>query len=237
MDMNKKLKSMYCYFSKGEKTLWCFSVLLIVASFLIFDRGNYITLAASLIGVTSLVFNAKGNPLGPFLIVTFSLLYGIISYTFAYYGEMITYLGMTAPMSVFALVSWVKNPHNGNKSEVRIAHIKGKEAVFMLIIAAVVTYAFYYILAAFNTANLLPSTISVTTSFLAVGLTYKRSKFFAVAYAVNDIILVILWTLAALSDISYVPVITCFALFLINDMYTFINWTRIEKRQNIEQMV
>lgn len=32
--------------------------------------------------------------------VLFSLLYGIISYAFAYYGEMITYLGMTMPMAV-----------------------------------------------------------------------------------------------------------------------------------------
>ena len=27
-------------------------------------------------------------------------MYGIISYAFAYYGEMITYLGMTMPMAV-----------------------------------------------------------------------------------------------------------------------------------------
>ena len=46
----------------------------------------------------------------------FSLMYGVISYTFAYYGEMITYLGMTMPMAVFALISWVRNPYNEMKS-------------------------------------------------------------------------------------------------------------------------
>ena len=235
--MQKRLKSMYYYFSTGEKLLWCISVLLIVVSFIIFDRENYLVLAASLIGVTSLIYDAKGNPAGQVLMVVFSLLYGIISYKFVYYGEMATYLGMTAPMSVFALVSWLKNPHSGDKAEVRIASIKGKEVAFMAIIAAVVTCVFYYILKAFNTANLMLSTVSVTTSFLAVYLTYKRSKFFAVAYAANDIILIVLWTFAALSDISYVPVITCFVLFLINDTYTFINWTKMEKRQNMEQAV
>ena len=93
------------YFSKGEIALWSMSVLLICVSFAIFDKENYLTLAASLIGVTSLIFNAKGNPFGQVLMVIFSVLYGIISYSFAYYGEMITYLGMTAPMAVFALVS------------------------------------------------------------------------------------------------------------------------------------
>ena len=106
-------------FSKTDITLWSSSVVLIIISFCIFDKESYLTLCASLIGVTSLIFNAKGNPLGQFLMVIFSLLYGTISYTFAYYGEMITYLGMTMPMAVFALISWLKNPFNGNKAEVQ----------------------------------------------------------------------------------------------------------------------
>lgn len=235
--MQKKLKAMYYYFSKGEKLLWCISVLLIIVSFIIFDRGNYLVLAASLIGVTSLIYDAKGNPAGQVLMVMFSMLYGVISYKFAYYGEMATYLGMTAPMSVFALVSWLRNPHNGNKAEVEIARLKKAEIFNMVVLAVIVTVVFYFILRAFNTSNLVPSTASVTTSFLAVYMTYKRSPFFALAYAANDIILIVLWTLAALSDISYIAVITCFVLFLINDIYTFINWTRMHKRQEISQTV
>ena len=148
--------------------LWCISVTFIVVSFWLFDRENYLTLIASFIGVTSLIFNAKGNPFGQFLMVIFSILYGVISFAFAYYGEMISYLGMTAPMAVFALVSWLRNPYNGNKSEVKVNRLKAKEILFMMILTAVITPVFYYILAAFHTANLIPGTISVTTSFLAV---------------------------------------------------------------------
>ena len=104
-----KLKA---YFSKGEIILWSCSVMVIIISFCAFDRINYMTFCASLIGVTSLIFNAKGNPFGQLLMVVFSLLYGIISYTFSYYGEMITYLGMTMPMAIFALIAWVNNPYN-----------------------------------------------------------------------------------------------------------------------------
>ena len=60
--------------------LWGLSVVFIVGSFCAFDRENYLTLAASLIGVTSLIFNAKGNPIGQVLMVLFSLLYGIINW-------------------------------------------------------------------------------------------------------------------------------------------------------------
>lgn len=219
------------YFSNVEIILWCISSTLIILSFLIFDRKNFMTLAASLIGVTALIFNAKGNPTGQVLIVVFSVLYGIISFKSAYYGEMITYMGMTAPMAVFSLISWLKNPYNGSKSEVKINRLKIKEIVFMIILTAVVTIIFYFILSAFHTANIIFSTVSVTTSFLAVYLTFRRSVFFAAAYAANDIVLIILWIAASLHNASYVSVVVCFIIFLINDIYGFINWLKMRKNQ------
>lgn len=219
------------YFSRGERFLWSSSALLILVSFFLFDRENYLILAASLIGVTSLIFNAKGNPFGQFLMIVFSLLYGVISYSFAYYGEMITYLGMTAPMALFALVSWLRHPYKGNRAEVTVNSVSRRETIFMLVLTMGVTVLFYYILDAFHTANLLPSTLSVTTSFIAVYLTFRRSPYFALAYAANDIVLIILWILASMKDISYLSVIICFFVFLVNDLYGFRNWQKMKKRQ------
>lgn len=221
------------YFSKSDITLWILSVALIVTSFFLFDRENYLTFCASLIGVTSLIFNAKGNPFGQLLMVVFSLLYGVISYTFSYYGEMITYLGMTMPMAIFALISWIKNPFNGNKAEVKVNSITTKEIIFMWLITILITIIFYFILEFFSTANIIPSTLSVTTSFLAVYLTFRRSPYFAIAYAANDIILIILWLLASLSDIRYISVVVCFIAFFINDIYGYISWQKMKTRQNI----
>lgn len=227
----KKIKLLMTYFSKEEQMLWCGSVLLIVLSFCVFDRENYMTLAASLIGVTSLIFNAKGNPFGQFLMVLFSLLYGAISYAFAYYGEMVTYLGMTMPMAVVALIAWLKNPYNGNKAEVKVNRVGGREIVVMWMITIVVTIVFYYILEFFDTANILFSTLSVTTSFLAVYLTFRRSAYYAVAYAANDLVLILLWILASLQDRRYVSVVACFVAFFVNDMYGFVSWRKMEQRQ------
>ena len=220
------------YFSKTEIALWCLSVLLIVLSFCVFDRENNLTLCASLIGVTSLIFNAKGNPVGQVLMVVFSLLYGMISYTFAYYGEMITYLGMTMPMSVFALISWLRNPYQGNRAEVKVNTIGKGESCLMWVLTAIVTAVFYGILAFFHTANLLPSTLSVTTSFAAVYLTFRRSPYFALAYAANDVVLILLWILASMLDVKYISVVVCFGAFLANDIYGFISWRRMKIRQS-----
>ena len=225
------MKRILSYFTKTEIAIWAFSVFFILLAFIIFDKSNYLTLIASLIGVTSLIFNAKGNPFGQLLMVIFSIFYGYISYTFCYYGEMITYLGMTAPMALFALISWLKNPYNGNKAEVKIESLNKKDCILMLILATIVTAIFYFILKAFNTANIVPSTISVTTSFVAVYLTFKRIPLFALAYACNDIVLIILWALATAQNFSYLSVVICFIAFLVNDLYGYFNWLKIKKRQ------
>lgn len=101
----------------------------------------------------------------------------------------------------------------------------------MWILTAIVTTIFYFILTAFDTANIIPSTISVTTSFLAVYLTFRRSPYYAIGYAANDIVLIILWIMAALKNTSYLSVVVCFVAFFVNDIYGYINWKRIEKRQ------
>ena len=225
------MKKLTTYFSKGELALWGSSAGLILVSFFLFDRVNFMTLVASLIGVTSLIFNAKGNPIGQALIIAFSLLYGIISYGFSYYGEMITYLGMTAPMALFALISWLKNPYNGNRAEVAVNRISKTETVFMCGLTAMVTIVFYFILAHFRTANMIPSTVSVATSFIAVYLTFRRSPYFALAYAANDVVLIVMWSLAAVENIRYLSVIICFVMFLLNDLYGFASWKRMEMRQ------
>ncbi|MCR4674164.1 MAG: nicotinamide riboside transporter PnuC [Lachnospiraceae bacterium] len=227
----EKIKAVKKYFSLFEIGLWVVSVTLITLSFLIFDGENYLTLFASLIGVTAILLNAKGNPIGQFLMILFSFVYGYISYSFSYYGEMITYLGMTMPMALFALISWLKHPFKGNKAEVEVNRLSKKETMGMFLLSVAVTILFYFILSGFHTANIVPSTLSVTTSFLAVYLTFRRSPYFSLAYGTNDIVLIVLWILASMENIHYVSVVVCFIAFLFNDIYAFISWKKMERRQ------
>ena len=226
------IKKLIDYFTLFEKILWVFSVVLILFSYFFFDNTDLLTLIASLIGVTSLILGAKGNPISQFLMIIFSLLYGIISFTFKYYGEMVTYLGMSMPMAVFSLISWVKNPYKGRKNEVKVDTLKGYDYILITVLTIAVTALFYYILDYFNTANLIPSTFSVTTSFLAVYLTFRRNPFFALAYALTDVVLIILWILASIDDVSYLSVVICFLVFLVSDIYGFISWIKMKKRQS-----
>ena len=228
-----KLKSVINYFSMVELVIWLLSSLSIIISFVIFDRGSPLNLIASLIGILALILCAKGNPIGQVLIIVFSILYGIISFSVAYYGEMITYVGMSAPMAVLALISWIRNPYNGRRSEVKVNRVRRKELIFLCFLTALVTFVFYFILRELGTSSLIPSTLSVATSFSAVYLTFRRSPYYALAYAANDIVLLILWGIASFSDAGYISVTVCFAAFLMNDIYGFYSWQRMAKRQSL----
>lgn len=220
--------------TKFEAGLWLASVITVTVSFgtswLLTGSSDILTLIDSLIGVTALIFVAKGQVAGQVLTVVFAVFYGIISYFFAYYGEMMTYLCMTAPIATASVVSWIKHPYDGK--EVAVGKLTARNKVILAISAAAVTVLFYFILKALGNANLLISTLSITTSYIASYLTLFRSPYYAAAYALNDVVLIVLWLLAALTDIAYVPMIFCFAAFLANDIYGFVNWRRMKRRQN-----
>ena len=215
-----------------EWAIWSVSAAAIIVCFFVFRNNQYHYLIGALIGVTSLIFVSKGNPAGQVLTVVFSVFYSVISYSCKYYGEMITYLAMTAPMAVVALVSWLRNPYKGDKSEVEVNSLSVKEWCLFSALSVAVTVAFYFILRALDTANLIVSTVSVFSSFAASYLPARRSRFYAVGYAANDVVLIVMWIMQTVSDISYLPMIVCFAAFLVLDVYGFVNWSRMLRRQN-----
>ncbi|MCI8496849.1 MAG: nicotinamide mononucleotide transporter [Clostridiales bacterium] len=226
------MKNPFVHLKKHEWILWIASVIIVAISNLLTGEVHAVTLLGTLVGVTALIFVARGDVWGQILTVVFSLLYSITSLEFRYYGEMITYLGMTAPIAVLSVISWLRHPYQKGKNEVKIHRLTRIQLIAMPVLTAAVTFLFYLILKAFDTPNLAVSTISITTSFLASYLMLFRNSYYALAYAANDIVLIILWILASLENISYLPMIVCFGMFLLNDIYGFISWKLREKRQS-----
>lgn len=216
--------------SPFEWALWSVSVVTVIVSFIISGKGALLEMIASVIGVTALIFVAKGMIIGQAMTVLFSIFYGIISLHFHYWGEMITYLCMSAPISFIATIEWIRHPYK-NTDVVEVSRVSKKQIFLMSALAVVVTGVFYVLLKAFDTPNLFFSTISITTSFTASYLTFLRSPYYGVGYALNDVVLIVLWTLASIQDISYLPMVACFVMFLLNDVYGFINWLRLKREQ------
>ena len=225
--MNNPIKTL----TKREWSIWLGSIIIVLISNLATKDFDLLTLVAALTGVTSLIFAAKGNVWGQVLMILFSILYGIISFRFRYWGEMLTSLGMTLPMAVLSTITWIKNPSENNGNEVQIQSLSKKHIVALCISGIIVTAVYYYILKSFNTPNIIFSTISIITSFIAASLTMLRSSYYAVWYAVNDVVLIILWVLASLKDPAYIPVVVNFSIFFMNDMYGFMSWKQRELEQ------
>ncbi len=227
--------SLITYFSPFEWGLAAFSYAVIITAYFLGGEGGLLSLLSSLLGIVCLLLIAKGNPLGHVFSIVFGCLYAIVSYTYAYYGEMATYLGMTVPMSVASLVVWLRHPYGKGHAEVCVGQITRRDAVLLPILTVLVTVGLYFPLAYLGTENILISTLSVTTSFVAVYFTMRRSPFYAIGYAVNDVVLIVLWVLASLENLAYLSVVACFSTFLINDLYGFFNWIRLERKQQHQE--
>ena len=225
-----KFRNPFLELTAFEIALWAISATAVTASFLLSSPPDYLTLTASLIGVSALIFVAKGMVFGQILTIAFSLFYGIVSYYFGYYGEMITYLCMSTPAACAAVVSWIKNPY-GDTASVKVAEMTPRKFGAVGALSLVVTVIFYFLLGALNTENLAVSTLSVTTSVFAASLVFLRSPYYALAYALNDIVLIVLWILATVESLSYLPMVICFVMFLFNDLYAYFNWKRMQRNQ------
>ena len=213
-----------------ERLLWIISELAVFTAFLVSPSSNPLTLAASAVGLTALIFTAKGDVIGQILIIIFSLLYAGVSYGEQYYGEMISYVFMSGGIAFFSTITWIKHPYK--KHQVKVERLTVKKLIFMGVGTAAVTAVFYFILKLLGTASLTVSTVSIATSFIASSLTLLRSPFYALAYSVNDVVLIVLWIIAAFDDPYAIPMVVCFLAFLVNDLYGFFNWLKMRKQQS-----
>lgn len=224
-----KISNPFKRLTKYELMLWITSMVVILVSSIVAGGDGILSSIASLIGVTALIFVAKGDAFGQLLTIIFSIVYGVISYKFKYYGELITYVCMSAPAALITMITWLKHPYT--EHEVKIVKLSKSKWLFTAITSIIITIAFYFILKALGTTNLLVSTLSILTSSFACILLIFRSPYYAIAYSTNDIVLIILWVLATIDSIEYLPMILCFVMFLANDLYGFYNWRKMRKRQ------
>lgn len=227
------LKNPFKILRKREWLIWGISLFLVIIANIFSGKVSFVTFMGPVIGVTALIFVAVGNVWGQILSVVFATFYAISSWELKYYGEVITYLGMTAPIALMSVFSWLKNPYEKGKSEVKIHRMKKSEIILMFVLTALVTFIFYFVLKFFNTASLITSTVSIATSFLASYLMFYRNSYYAVAYALNDVVLMVLWIIASIKDSVYIPVLMCFIVFFVNDIYGFISWKIREKKQRL----
>ncbi len=228
------MKNPFYALNKKDWTLYLISLFIVVTCNLV-GQIKVINLVSTTVGVTALIFIAKGNAWGQVCSVAFCFLYSIQSYFERYYGEIIISMVMTLPLALFSIFTWLKNPYKKGENVVKIRILSLKEKVLLFFLAIAVSIVFYFILMALNTESLIVSTVSVFTSFIASYLLLRRNSFYAVAYMFNDVVLITLWTIATVKQISNLSILSCFLTFFFNDLYAFIKWRIREKEQGLKR--
>ncbi len=123
--------------------IWLTSLAVNIAAFAITRWTDPLTFVSAVVGVTALIFCAKGHVLGQIISVIFAIFYSIVAYFFRYYSELITYAFMSAPIAILSIISWLRNPY-GNSGQVKVATLTKKKITVMLVLTAAVTVAFYF---------------------------------------------------------------------------------------------
>lgn len=227
--------------SKGEWALWIGSLLAVAVSaavsFSLYPESiDWLTLAASIVGVTSLVFLAKADVWGQILSIAFNVTYALAALNNRFYGETILYFCLHLPTAVGTLVVWLKNRFKKEDTVIKIAKTSPIKTAVVCLLGGGVTAGAYFLLRYLGTDSLALSTISVYTSFVAISLMVLRSPYYALVYAANDVVLIILWTLSAITLPANAVMVACFVAYLANDLYALFNWRRLRRAQASEEL-
>lgn len=227
------IKKFLSYFSIFEWCLWLLGIISVTVSFACADSRDIFSFLSSILGLTSLILMAKGNFIGLIFGIVFAVLYSIFAYTQRYYGEMIIYSCIYLPLKISAIIIWIKNKFGKNKMEVTVNAIKPLEWVISSIVIALITVGCYFLLEKINTDNLIVSTVSFVPSLAATYFMLRRSEYYSICYIFNDIVMVTLWSLKLSNGLEALPSVIAFSFFIVNDLYSFINWRKIKKKQRL----
>lgn len=225
------MKKLFKEWTKFEIIFLIISLSAITICFLFNEDKNVLSLVTSLLGVIVVLTGAKGLIVSPFINIFYNILYIIISISQRYYGEVLIYVFLMMPLHITTLISWLKNKSNKDSNVVSVNKLNRKEYMVLGLVTVLVTFMFYYILKLLDTNELMISTISLTASLVASYLMLRRSSNYAIAFVINDIILITLWGIACVNDIALLPMVLTFMVFFVNDIYGFISWKKREKDQ------
>lgn len=214
-----------------------FEKILIIASFFtvlitgICFKNDVLTITTSILGIFCAFFLAKGFLIAQFSGILLVVLYSILCFQNAFYGEMMVYILIMLPMYVWGIFEWKKHKSEKTNS-VEVNSIKWQEWIIVSVVAMILFIAFYFILKALNTSQLIISTLSVIDNIFAVYLLARRSKYGFVSYIVNDLILIALWGIPVIQgNFLVIAMLINPIVNLINDIYGVVNWSKLQKRQ------
>ena len=232
--MAGKLKAFFKSFTAFDIVYLSLSIpLLIVVSILC--GSDVLTTIYSIIAVLGVFLLTKGNFAAPILLLVAYCIYAYLSYRGALFGETIIYCALLIPIQIATIITWfVKKKKDNNQfiiGKVRLGHF-----LIALTMAAVGGVGAYFLLRAFNTSQLILSTITLVVSVLCNYFSLLKSEYAFIGFILNNVLFALLWLLPLLQGqefgLSVLPMVVSGVLFCLLNIKGLITWTKMKKQQN-----
>lgn len=231
-NMFNKLSQSYREWNLFEK-IWLIAFT-IVNIYLFFAWGDtLIGLTASLTGMLCVVLTAKGKISSFYFGLINIFTYSYVAYKSAYYGDVMLNLIYFLPMTFFGIYFWKKNLKKDKLIKtVIVKSLSWKNKAYWLIVSLVVVFFYGLFLKWLN--GTLPFVDSVTTVFSIVAtiLLTKRYTDQWFYWIMVDIWSVIMWIYIFIRDGNDISILIMWSAFLVNALYGYYNWMKMEKIQN-----
>jgi len=198
-------------------------------------KSQLLEIFANVFMITVTLLFAKAKIEAYFLSFISLTLYVVVAYKALLYGEVIVYLALILPVTVYGLINWMKNKFSDNRKGqvVKIIRTRWVELLVLFGSQAVLGVGYYFLLRALHTNLLLISTFSLALSFVAVYLVARRSEIALLGWVVEDFLVLALWiTVIAKGSTDSAVMIVMACMNIISDSYGVFMWRRLKKSQS-----
>jgi nicotinamide mononucleotide transporter len=206
----------------------------VINIYLFFSWGDtLIGLTASLTGMLCVVLTAKGKISSFYWGLINILAYSYVAYQSTYYGDVMLNMLYFLPMTFLGIYFWNKNSRKKKESKtVLVKSLSWKNKALVLFGSLILVYALGLFLKTIS--GTLPFVDSTTTIFSIVAtiLLTKRYSDQWFYWIMVDVWSIVMWVHIFLRDGNQVSMLVMWSAFLVNAIYGYYNWTKLERTQN-----
>lgn len=210
--------------------------LLSIITISIVVKSSLLTIFFSIFAILYVAFLSYGLKITIIFGIIQCILYVIESFLNRNYGEAILNVGVVLPLLVFSCFSWIKG--NDKQQQIKKNKISIKELLILLFCSLTIAVAFYFILKAFNTPQLILASLSVFFTIVGNYLLMRKSILMFFAFAILNLIALLIWLLPIIDgegqSLANVPIVIVFIGFTGSNIFGLINWKKSVNNESVK---
>ena len=197
------------------------NISLLVISIIMKDTA--LGIAASLTGVTCVIFCGKGK-ISNYIFGTVNvLLYSYIALKAKFYGEVMLNMLYYFPTNILGWFMWKKNM-DSDTGEVLKKRMTLSQDIITVLISAAGIFGYSYILKLLGGNLPLVDSMSTVLSVIAQILMIKRFTEQWIVWILVDAVSVIMWVTAFIKGDGGIAMVLMWSVYLLNAVFMFVKW-------------